>query len=99
MRVGVEKAVLEDLLNYRSERAARDDATGVTLRYGIGDLRAIDVLERQHALARGFAIRPRKGDFRVVLEVLGEVPGVVRFGYEIELGVDGLVELLHQTCG
>ena len=96
MRVGVEEAVDEDLLDDRPHERrpelARVEA-GIAERLGIGDLDAVDELHRQHAAGRQLLVHDRDVDLLELRHRVGEPSGVIGLVPVVELLEDAGREL------
>ena len=94
MRVAVEEAVAEDHRHPRVGEHLGEPAPllrPVVERVDVGELRAVDVLEREHARPRVRPVDPRNLDVRVAREVLAEGLRVAR--------LEAVVELLSNRAG
>ena len=98
MRVGVKEPVDDDLMQIGAHQlAAQLLAVDVDARQRAerGDLRAEDVVHRQHARRRVVVHRLRHDDRRELGEMLAERPEIARFVAVVELGERRLAELRH----
>src|SRR5512145_1812190 len=96
MRIGMEEAVIEDLLDHHFDRNGGNRASGDAVTDSVIELSSVEVLQREHALARSFAVYNRKAHLRKLLEVPREAAGVFGLDREVEFFVYGVIELPHQ---
>ena len=99
MRVAVEEPVPEDHRHPRLGDQVREPAALVerpVLDVDVGELHAVEVLERQHARARVRPVDLRHGDVRVPGEVVVERVGVARLEPVVELLPDRARELVDE---
>src|SRR5262245_2850193 len=97
MRIGVEKAVLVDLLDHRAEGQLRDGFAVVALSYRFVDLVAIEEAQRDDLFGRGLTVDCRKDDLLALGKILAKTPRIFGFLYEVEFGGDGLVKLVDEA--
>ena len=101
VRVAVEDAVLEDHRHPRLRHQVGEPAAllqRVLVRVDVLDLRALEVLERQHARPRVGPEHLRDADVRVAGEVAMKGLGVPRLVPVVELLPDRAAELVHETA-
>ena len=98
VRVAVEEAVLEELAEGGLDDVLRHQLE-VVARLGrdLGDLHAFQVLEREDGLRGEVRQHARDDHERAVLGGLGHGAGVPGLSAEVELLVNGAVELLHDS--
>ncbi len=102
VRVGVEEAVAED---HRHPRLGQNLGEPAALlgrpaeHLEVGELGAVEVLEREHARSRVGPVDPRDPDMRVTGEVLAERLRVARLEPVVELLSNRAREFVHERLG
>ena len=96
MRIGVEEAVLENLLEQHAQGRLGDALAGVAQAHGLLRLGPVEELERQHLPGAGFAEDLGKARVGAGLEGPPEPVGVVGLLDVVELGRHRAIELRHQ---
>ena len=100
MRIGVEEAIFQQLLqisanqqavNFDCRNAARAQP------FDVGDLRATNELERQHATARVRPVDLRHSNHAPGAEVVAEAIGIPSFLHVVHLFKDGGVKLAQHS--
>jgi hypothetical protein len=101
MRITVEEAVAEDHRHPRLAHPVCESAAffeRVRVRADVGDLHPVDVLERQHALARVAPVHARNLDVWVARPVAAEAVGVAALRAVVELEPDRPRELVDEVA-
>ena len=101
MRVAVEEAVDEDLLDHRPDERASELVgveAGLTQRGRVGDLDPAHELHRQHPRSRQLVVDPRDRDVLEAGEVVRQPLRVVRLVAVVELLEDASRELVDEAA-